>query len=86
MISVYTKQTEIEVTNRRLEQMARYNKIIQYGRQNPVWFIENIFRVTLLDFQKYIIMGSWTAERVCWVCSRNGGKTFLGAIYMMGRS
>lgn len=86
MISVYTKQTEIEVTNRRLEQMAKYNKIIQYGRQNPVWFIENIFKVTLLDFQKYVIMGSWTAEKACWVCSRNSGKTFLAALYMMGRS
>ena len=85
MISVYTKQTEIEVTNRRLEQMARYNKIIQYGRQNPIWFIENIFKVTLLDFQKYIIMGMWCAERCVLVCSRNSGKTMVGAIYMMTR-
>lgn len=86
MISVFTNRTEIEVTTRRLEQMAKYNKIIQYGRQNPSWFIENIFKITLLDFQKYIIMGSWTAERVCWVCSRNSGKTFLGAVYMMTRA
>lgn len=86
MISVYTKKTEIELTNRRLEQMAKYNKIIQYGRQNPTWFIEEIFRVPLLDFQKLVIMNSWAAERVCWVCSRNTGKTFLAALYMMSRS
>lgn len=86
MISVYTKQTEIEVTNRRLEQMAKYNKIIQYGRQNPVWFVENIFKVTLLDFQKYIIMGTWCAERACWTCSRSAGKSLLAAIYMMTRA
>ena len=86
MISVYSKQTEIEVTNRRLEQMARYNKIIQYGRQNPVWFVENIFKVTLLDFQRYIFMGAWPADTVVLVCSRNSGKTFWAALYMMTRA
>lgn len=86
MISVYSRQTEIEVTNRRLEQMARYNKIIQYGRQNPVWFVENIFKVTLLDFQRYIFMGAWPADTVVLVCSRNSGKTFWAALYMMTRA
>ena len=86
MISVYSKKTEIEVTSRRLEQMEKYNKIIQYGRQNPVWFCENILKIELLDFQKMVIMNSWRARTVCWVCSRNAGKTFLGAIYIMMRA
>lgn len=86
MISVYTKQTEIELTTRRLEQMEKYNKIIQFGRQNPVWFCENILKIELLDFQKMVIMNSWNARTVCWVCSRNAGKTFLGAIYIMMRA
>ena len=86
MISIYSKKTEIELSQRRLEALEKYNKIIQYGRQNPVWFIENIFRIQLLDFQKVIIMNSWCAESVVWLASRNSGKTFLGAVYMMTRA
>ena len=60
MISVYKNSTEIEVTTRRAEIFEKYNKVIQYGTRNPVWFIEEIFKVPLLDYQKYIIMNSWT--------------------------
>ena len=60
MISVYKNSTEIEVTTRRAEIFEKYNKVIQYGRRNPVWFIEEISKVPLLDYQKYIIMNSWT--------------------------
>ena len=62
MISVYKNSTEIEVTTRRAEIFEKYNKVIQYGRRNPVWFIEEIFKVPLLDYQKYIIMNSWTKK------------------------
>ena len=60
MISVYKNSTEIEVTTRRAEIFEKYNKVIQYGRRNPAWFIEESFKVPLLDYQKYIIMNSWT--------------------------
>lgn len=86
MISVYTKKTQIELSARRLEALEKYNKIIAYGRKNPVWFIENILGCQLLDYQKYIIMGTWVAEKAVWTCSRNAGKTFVGALYVMARN
>lgn len=86
MISVYTRKTQIELSTRRLEALEKYNKIIAYGRKNPVWFIETILGCQLLDYQKYMIMGAWNAEKVVFLCSRNSGKTFTGALYTMARN
>ena len=86
MISVYTRKTEIELSTRRLEAMERYNNLISWGRKNPAKFIETVFGVQLLDYQKYIVMSTWTANRACWVFSRNAGKSFLGGMYIMAKS
>lgn len=86
MISVYTKKTELELSQRRIELLDKYNKVVQYGRINPAWFIENIFKVELLDYQKWMIMNSWTAEKIVWVCSRNTGKTFVGSLFIMAKN
>ena len=40
----------------------------------------------LLDFQKYIMLGSWTKEFLGWLVCRNGGKTTEAGIYTMLRS
>ena len=86
MLSVYTKRTEVELSTRRLEVLEKYNKIIQYGRMNPAWFIENIFKVELLDYQTWVIMSSWPTTKSAWVMSRNAGKSILAGLYMMARS
>ena len=83
MISVYSRKTEIEVTQRKLEQMEKYNKLIARGRRFPVAFIEEVMKIPLLDYQAYVIMNSWTAEKAVWLFSRNAGKSFCGAIFMM---
>ena len=86
MLSVYLKRTEVELSTRRLEVLEKYNKIIQYGRMNPVWFIENIFKVELLDYQSWVIMNSWATTKSAWVMSRNAGKSILAGLYMMAKS
>lgn len=86
MISVYSKKTEIELNMRRLESIKKYNKLIQWGRANPTRFIELVFKIQLIDYQKWVILNTWTAEHAVWVCSRNAGKSFLGAVYMMARN
>lgn len=85
MISVYNNLTELNVNSRRLETMEKYNKIIAWGRKHPLKFIETILGVDLLDFQKYIIGNTWTAEKAVWLCSRNAGKSFLIAVYSAAR-
>ena len=86
MISVYSKKTDIELNMRRIEALEKYNKIIQWGRANPTRFIEEIFKIQLIDYQKWVILNTWVAEHAVWVCSRNAGKSFLGAVYMMARN
>lgn len=83
MISVYSRKTEIEVTQRKLEQMEKYNKLISRGRKFPAAFVEEVMKIPLLDYQSYVIMNSWTAEKSVWLFSRNAGKSFCGAIFMM---
>lgn len=86
MISVYGNLTDNEVNIRKQENFERYNRLIQWGRKHPTRFIEKILGIQLLDYQRWIIMGTWTAEKAAWVCSRNAGKTFLGAVYLMAKA
>lgn len=86
MISVYNRKTDIEINMRRLETIEKYNKLIQWGRRHPTRFIEKVFQIQLIDYQKWIIMNTWVSEKAVWVCSRNAGKSFLLAIYIMTRA
>lgn len=86
MISVYSKKTDTELNIRRLESIEKYCRLINWGRANPTRFIEEIFKIQLLDYQKWLILNTWVAEHAVWVCSRNAGKSFLGGVYMMTRN
>lgn len=86
MISVYQNKISNNVTLRDYESMKRYIKLIQWGRRNPVAFIEKILGITLMDYQKWLLSESWTKEYVIWACSRNAGKSFLIGCFMMARS
>lgn len=86
MISVYTKQTEINLGPRKIELLEKYTNIVNRGRKDPVWFIQNFLGVELTDFQKWIINSAWTKQTVCLVCSRNTGKSFIASLYIMARA
>lgn len=86
MISVYKRKTQIEAGPRKIEMFAKYEDLVQKGRENPVWFIEKFFDVKLTDYQRWIILSAWTKKTVCLVCSRNTGKSFLAGLYMMARA
>ena len=86
MISVYQGKTNNNVTLRDYESMSRYIKLIQWGRKNPVQFIEWVLGIALMDYQKWLIASSWTKSVVVWACSRNAGKSFLVACFVMARS
>ena len=86
MISVYSHKTEIELSQRRLEQMERYAKFIQWGRGHLSAFCYEFLGVELLDYQKWILMNMLTASRACLVCARNSGKSMILALYMMIKS
>lgn len=56
---------------------------ISWYRQNPCIAAKDLLGIELLDYQKYMLQGAWNASHVCWVLSRNGGKSFLAAVLLL---
>ena len=56
---------------------------IAYYRRNPCIACEDLLGIKLIDSQKYILQASWNKPHVLWCCSRNFGKSFLGAVFMI---
>lgn len=56
---------------------------IAFYRRNPCIACEDLLGIKLIDSQKYILQASWNKPHVLWCCSRNFGKSFLGAIFMI---
>lgn len=85
-INVIFNETDYEISIRKQETWDRYNKVIQWGRQHPVRFMEQFFGLEFTDHQKYILLSTWRASFAVWVMSRSSGKSFLSAPYLMARS
>lgn len=85
-ITAYSKSSQKEISQRKLETYDKYCKVINWGRAYPVEFASRFFGIELLDNQKYAIYNSWTKDFVLWLESRNAGKTTKIAIYTMLRS
>lgn len=56
---------------------------IAFYRRNPCIACEDLLGIKLTDAQKYLLQGSWNSSHVLWCCSRDFGKSFLGAIFMI---
>lgn len=81
----YTKSTKKELSFKKIEENEKYAKIINWGRENPILFIEHFFGIKLFDYQKWILMETWTKPFALWLCSRAAGKTSLLAIYLQAK-
>lgn len=86
MISVYRHLTNNNITNKDEESFIRYVRLIQWGRKNPVQFIERVLGVPLMDYQRWLLSMTWIAEYAVWVCSRNAGKSFLLGNFLTARA
>lgn len=56
---------------------------IAFYRRNPCIASEDLLGIKLIDSQKWMLQQSWNASHIVWCCSRNFGKSFLGAIFMI---
>lgn len=56
---------------------------IAYYRRNPCIACEDLLGIRLTDAQKYILQSSWNSAHCVWACSRNFGKSFIGAILLI---
>lgn len=77
------KRSKDILSQRKIELYSANAKIIKFWRRNPVIACEQILGIKLLDAQKYILNEAWTKPYVILCCSRNFGKSFLGAIFMI---
>lgn len=81
-----TVPSDREISQRKLETYAKYMRVINWGRKYPIQFAERFMGIEFLDYQKYMMLGGWTADFIGWLVCRNGGKTTEAAIYTMLRS
>lgn len=58
-------------------------KSIAYYRRNPCIAARDLLGIELLDYQKYILQGMWNSSHSVVVLTRNGGKSFVGAVFML---
>lgn len=74
------------LSQRKLDGYLKLAEIVQWGRKNPVKFIERFMGLELLDYQKYVLMESWNTPYVLWCMGRSSGKTTLGSPFIMAKS
>lgn len=86
MISVYQNLSDNHLTMKDQELLDRYVELIQWGRENPVRFIEDVLGIPLLDYQRWLVSMTWTAQYAAWACSRNAGKSFLVGTFAQARA
>ena len=84
-ITIISRDSELGLTQKKLEGYKKYSDIIQWGRKNPVWWAENILGVSFMDYQKYVFQSSWDKQFALWLMSRNGGKSTLSAPFVMSK-
>lgn len=82
---ILSKESGKQLSQRKLETYDKYCRIIRWGRRFPIEFCRVFLGVELLDYQKYAIWNSWTAQFVLWCWSRAAGKSTVAAIYLMLR-
>lgn len=74
------------MSQRKIDGFIKLAEVIQWGRKNPVKFVERFFGMELLDYQKYAFTESWYKQYVLWCMGRNSGKTTLGSPFIMAKS
>lgn len=82
-IKTSTSRKNILLSSRKQELYQQNAEIIKFLRRNPVMACELLLGIKLMDSQKYLLQMSWNATNIVWCCSRNFGKSFLGAIFML---
>ena len=77
----YIPLSDKEFSQKKLEEYSNFAKIINYGRRNPIWFVEYMYGIQLIDYQAYCFSMSWFRPYVLWLCSRRAGKTTTAAVF-----
>lgn len=79
-------ENQKNMSQRKIDGYLRLAEVIQWGRKNPVGFVERFFGIELLDYQKYVFTNSWTTPNCLWCMGRSSGKTTLGSPFLMAKA
>ncbi|MDD4123791.1 MAG: terminase, partial [Bacilli bacterium] len=79
----YIPISDNELSQRKIEEYTKFEKIINQGRRNPVWFSEEFFGIQLMDYQRWVFMESWYRPFVMWLMCRGAGKSTEAADFLM---
>ena len=82
---IFVRPNLYNMTTKRYQEKMDLSEFLQWGRRNPSRFIEEVFNVQLMDYQRYLIDNSWNKPFVVWAMSRNGGKSVLAALFIMAK-
>lgn len=82
---IFVKPNLYDMTTKKYREKLDLAEFLQWGRRNPSRFIEEVFNVQLMDYQRYLIDSSWNKPFVVWAMSRNGGKSLLAALFIMAK-
>lgn len=82
---IFVRPNLYNMTTKRYQEKMDLAEFLQWGRRNPSRFIEEVFNVQLMDYQRYLIDNSWNKPFVVWAMSRNGGKSILAALFIMAK-
>lgn len=82
---IFVKPNLYNMTTKKYREKVDLAEFLQWGRRNPSRFIEEVFNVQLMDYQRYLIDSSWNKPFVVWAMSRNGGKSVLAALFIMAK-
>ena len=82
----FVKPTYYDMSNMKLDGLKKLAKIVQFGRRQPVRFVERFYGVSMLDVQKEVFMKSWITPFNVWCVTRDGSKTTLGAVFLMAKT
>lgn len=82
-MEIMTRLTDKEFSQKKLEEYANWEKIVQYGRRNPLWFLSWGLGAELMDFQKWIFMNCWYRPFCLLLCCRGAGKTVEASLLHM---
>lgn len=75
MLNIIYNKSEYEISQRKVEMFEKYLKLIQWGRREPVHFMEQVFGLQFTDHQRYVLLSTWNARYIVWLMSRNSGKS-----------
>lgn len=82
---IFVRPNLYDMTTKKYREKLDLAEFLQWGRRNPSRFIEEVFNVQLMDYQRYLIDSSWNKPFVVWAMSRNGGKSLLAALFIMAK-